>query len=98
MKKLLPLLVRLYPRPWRERYEAEFRALLEDTSPRWKDAFDIAKEGFFMQFKTGLLFKPLAFGLGAALIAALVLQVSRTTYESHAVISVKAPEFRRGSA
>jgi hypothetical protein len=73
--------------------------LLEDTSPRWKDAFDIAREGLFMQFRNGLLLKPLAFGLGAALIAALALQVNRTTYESQAVISVKAPEFRtRGSA
>jgi uncharacterized protein involved in exopolysaccharide biosynthesis len=97
MKKLLPFLVWLYPRHWRERYEAEFHALLGDTTPCWKDAFDIAKEGFVMQFRTGLLLKPLAFGLGAALVAGLVLQLRPATYESQAVISVQVPEFRPGS-
>jgi uncharacterized protein involved in exopolysaccharide biosynthesis len=97
MKKLLFGLVYLYPKAWRARYEVEFRELLETADPRWNDIMDIAKEGLLMQFKTGLLIKPLAFGLAAALIAALVLRVGRSTYESQAVISVKAPEFRTGA-
>ncbi|HET9344459.1 MAG TPA: hypothetical protein VFO05_02055 [Candidatus Limnocylindrales bacterium] len=34
-------LVRLYPRAWRDRYEAEFAALLEARPPTFGDRFDI---------------------------------------------------------
>jgi hypothetical protein len=34
-------LVRLYPRAWRDRYEAEFLAVLVDRPPRWGDHLDI---------------------------------------------------------
>ena len=34
-------LVRLYPRAWRDRYEAEFLALLDDRPPRLLDRLDI---------------------------------------------------------
>jgi hypothetical protein len=36
-------LVRLYPRPWRARYEAEFRAVLEAAPPSRRDLVDIAR-------------------------------------------------------
>src|SRR5262249_35566364 len=35
-------LVRLYPRAWRARYEAEFIALLDARDLDWRDAADIA--------------------------------------------------------
>lgn len=99
MKKLLNGLVHLYPREWRERYETEFRALLDDAQPRWRDVFDIAKEGFAMQLRTGLLLTPLAFGAAAALIAVALLRIPTTPYESHAVLSVRTWEFpTRGQA
>jgi hypothetical protein len=34
-------LVRLYPRAWRDRYEAEFLEVLVDRPPRWGDRLDI---------------------------------------------------------
>ena len=36
-------LVRLYPRAWRERYEAEFLELLEARPPTIGDRFDILR-------------------------------------------------------
>jgi len=96
MKKLLNGLVHLYPREWRSRYEAEFRALLDDAQPRWRDVFDIAKEGFAMQLRNGLLLTPLAFGAAAALIAVALLRIPNRPYESHAVLSVQTPELRTG--
>ncbi len=99
MKKLLSGLVHLYPREWRARYEAEFRALLDDAQTRWRDVFDIAKEGFAMQLRNGLLLTPLVFGAAAALIAAALLRIPTSPYESHAVLSVQTPDFRtRGPA
>ena len=41
MKRLLKLLARLYPSAWRNRYGAEYDALLEDTTPRTQDAFNV---------------------------------------------------------
>ena len=40
--RLARLLVRLYPRPWRERYGAEFEALLEDGSGGFGAAANVA--------------------------------------------------------
>lgn len=37
----MALLLRLYPKAWRKRYEAEFRALIEDERPGVRDTFDI---------------------------------------------------------
>ena len=41
MKRILKLLARLYPLSWRTRYGAEYEALLEEASPRPRDAFDV---------------------------------------------------------
>ena len=45
MKRLIRFLARLYPTRWRERYGEEFDALLEDSLPRWRDAWDVARLG-----------------------------------------------------
>jgi hypothetical protein len=36
-------LVRSYPQPWRERYEGEVLALLDETNVRWRDVADLAR-------------------------------------------------------
>lgn len=41
MRRLKYWLLSLYPRRWRERYEEEFIALLEQYAPSWSDLFDI---------------------------------------------------------
>ena len=38
MNRLIRFLVRLYPAMWRQRYKAEFGALLEDVDPTWRTA------------------------------------------------------------
>jgi hypothetical protein len=96
MKRLLHQLVRLYPRSWRERYESEFRSLLDAAEPKWKDILDLAKGAIDMQFRTGLVINALAFGIGAALVAGLVLRIIPSSYESHAVISMRTPSMFRG--
>ena len=42
MRGLVGRLVRLYPRAWRERYEEEFVAMLEQGPVSIKDLFDVA--------------------------------------------------------
>ena len=36
-------LLTLYPRPWRERYGAEFAELLSGRQATWRDRFDVVK-------------------------------------------------------
>jgi uncharacterized protein involved in exopolysaccharide biosynthesis len=41
MKRILKLLARLYPSEWRRRYGSEYEALLEESTPRVRDAVDV---------------------------------------------------------
>jgi hypothetical protein len=49
MKLLVRLAIGLYPSWWRERYEAELRALVEESGESWRTALDIAKGAIVMQ-------------------------------------------------
>jgi hypothetical protein len=49
MKLLVRLAIGLYPSWWRERYEAELRALVEESGESWRTALDIAKGAIIMQ-------------------------------------------------
>jgi len=49
MKRAVQSLIRLYPAHWRERYGEEFSALIEDSSPGWRAAFDLLKGAIKMQ-------------------------------------------------
>jgi len=42
MRRLVGRLVRLYPRAWRERYEEEFVAMLEQGPVSVRDLYDVA--------------------------------------------------------
>jgi predicted permease len=46
-------LVRLYPRRWRERYEAELVALIEESGADWHTAVDVVRGATLMQFAYG---------------------------------------------
>ena len=52
MKRLTKFFARLYPATWRNRYEAEFAALLEDVRPGWRTSLDILKGAVGMQLRT----------------------------------------------
>jgi hypothetical protein len=49
MKRILKLLARLYPNEWRRRYGAEYEALLDEGTPRVRDAVDVFWGAFMMQ-------------------------------------------------
>jgi putative ABC transport system permease protein len=48
------LVVRLYPGEWRERYQDELEAVIEQSGPGWRPAIDLARGAALMQFATGI--------------------------------------------
>jgi predicted permease len=48
------LVVRLYPGEWRDRYQDELEAVIEQTGPGWRPALDLARGAAVMQFAAGL--------------------------------------------
>ena len=51
MKSWIRLMARLYPKSWRQRYGAEFDALLDDAKPTWRDGFDVLRRALDMHMK-----------------------------------------------
>jgi hypothetical protein len=49
MKRLLKFVAQLYPSAWRQRYGAEYEALLEERTLRIRDIFDVLREAVKMQ-------------------------------------------------
>ena len=72
MKLLIRLAAKIYPKPWRERYGAEFDALLEDTGVNVKIAFDVLAGAVIMQVQRWQ-----KAGTAAALAVVAVSAVSR---------------------
>ncbi len=54
MKWWMRLIVRLYPRAWRQRYGDELEALIEDAGPGWRVAVDVARGAAMMHLTMGL--------------------------------------------
>jgi hypothetical protein len=52
MKSFILFAAKLYPRAWRERYGAEFEALLDDTGTDPRIAFNVLTEGLGMQVQS----------------------------------------------
>ncbi len=76
MRQWLQFAARLYPRPWRERYAAEFEALLCGVEPVWSDLWDVLRGAAAMQLKTWSSYLKLAgavalLGVAVALAASL---------------------------
>ena len=70
MKRLL----RLYPRAWRCRYQAEMEALLEETAPSVRVAFDLLMGALDARLhRRGRRLPPLVAAAGLALLGALAL-------------------------
>jgi capsular polysaccharide biosynthesis protein len=89
MKRLIPFLASLYPRSWRERYGAEFAALLEEVNPDWRALLDILKTALEMQMMTWNFGKILlAAGVAGALVAAGISFAVPKQYASQTVLSV----------
>jgi uncharacterized protein involved in exopolysaccharide biosynthesis len=89
MKNTIKRLISLYPRPWRNRYENEFKALLDDVPPSWGTFFNVFGGAMKMQFKTGKSWKIVAASALAGVIAGMALTWTIPhRYVSTAVISV----------
>jgi hypothetical protein len=89
MSRLIDFFARLYPRSWRERYGAEYAALLEEVRPDGRTAADVFIGAFAMQIRNwkswGILAASTFFG--GAVIAGLFVAMP-TTYASKAVLKV----------
>jgi hypothetical protein len=87
MRRFKYWLLSLYPRAWRNRYEEEFIALLEQYTPSWLDVFDIffyaLHEQIFTLFRKGKamlhqwrtdtsIFR-ISFTLGALIVLGMVI-------------------------
>ena len=86
------LAARLYPRPWRERYGAEFDALLEDSTPRAGDLADIVMGAAIMQTKMWNSYwrVALAAGVAGALLAGAASLAIKNRYRSNATLLLKS--------
>jgi hypothetical protein len=89
MKRITRLLARLYPSRWRERYGDELNALLEDTKPTGRDAFDVFKGALTMQMTKGKFLKTLlSFAVAGAILAVAISLAWPARYQSQAIIQV----------
>ena len=93
MRRALHFLILLYPKQWRNRYKAEFEALLDDVSPTWRTLFDVLGGAVKMQFKIWTPWKMIAaFGLVGVIAALAVTLTIPAQYVSQAVIKVETGE------
>jgi hypothetical protein len=79
---------KLYPRRWRERYGAEFDALMEDVEPDWRELANVLGGALKMQIRSETAYWKLAAvmaAVGAVVALGLSLRVPER-YESSAVL------------
>ena len=87
LKKWIKQLARLYPSAWRERYGAEFDALLEDIAPSTRDAFDTFFGAIKMQIATrGFSGITVACSLFGMVFAVLLSFTMPMRYQSLAIV------------
>jgi uncharacterized protein involved in exopolysaccharide biosynthesis len=89
VRKLLHLAALLYPATWRRRYGAEFAALLEDSTPQWRDLFDILNGAIIMQLSQWSARNvTIAGGLAGLILAAALAFSLPNLYVSRAVMRI----------
>ena len=93
MKNALQSLISLYPKTWRNRYENEFKALLDDVSPTWRTFFNVLGGALKMQLKIWSPWKIIAaFALVGVLGSAVFTMTIPERYVSTAVIKTSGSE------
>src|SRR4051794_17683175 len=89
MRNWLRFAARLYPSTWRTRYGAEFEALLDDSTPAWRDVLDVFRGAIKMQISTWSVRNVVfACGLIGLAIATGWAFATPGQYVSHAVLRV----------
>ena len=93
MKRLLKLLARLYPSSWHRRYGAEFEALLEDSTPRIRDLYDVFIGALKMQMTTWSFTRITLAACLAGTLAAVALSFAITPHyiSRSLIVSVNPP-------
>jgi uncharacterized protein involved in exopolysaccharide biosynthesis len=91
MRWLIHLAVRGYPRRWRERYGAEFHALIDDLSPAWPVLFDVLRGGVSMRMRTSnLALLAASFGVVGAIAGGIGAFAAPAQFESHGTMVATA--------
>jgi hypothetical protein len=91
MRTLMRAAARLYPRRWRERYEREFDALLEDVDAGWYEVLNIAYGAVMMQLKRAGVVAGVCAVVGAVISGAASLRMPET-YASSATLRLPSTE------
>ena len=91
MRRLLRWASRLYPSAWRQRYGAEFEALLEDVGPKGSDLWDVLKGALVMQTtRLNLLSIMAACTLAGGLVAGVASLSQFSGYTSRGILRAQA--------
>jgi len=89
MKKLVRFAAKFYPLSWRQRYGAEFDALLDDSRSGWRDVLDVLCGALMMRISMGSYWNmSVAFGLGGLILAAGFALRMPNHYVSHGVVRI----------
>lgn len=99
MRRALNALILLYPKAWRNRYEDEFDALLEQVQPTWSTLFDVFGGALKMQMKSWSLWKTVAAFASLGMLAALTFSFTvPNRYVSTALIKVEGGRLEKLSS
>ncbi len=94
MKRLIEFFARLYPAAWRNRYQAEFDALLADVRPNCRAGIDVLKGAVVMQLRAGNMKRAFAFetamGLAGLLIGLAISLGLTKQYVSQSLIRISS--------
>jgi hypothetical protein len=91
MRRIMKFLGRLYPSAWRNRYGAEFEALLEDHTPRVQDLFDVLSAALKMRVPLQSLLRiVIPCGLAGSLVALVISSSTPPRYVSETVMQVRS--------
>ncbi|MCU1326526.1 MAG: lipopolysaccharide biosynthesis [Bryobacterales bacterium] len=89
MKRLTRVLISLYPRAWRDRYEAECAALVEDTGGGWTNLLDTVAAALRMRCVSGTSRLAGACVLAGFAIASILALQKPIRYVSSAAVQIE---------
>src|ERR1700722_18473973 len=76
MRRALKALISLYPKTWRNRYQNEFCALLDDVPPTWRTLFNVFGGALKMQMTAWSPWKIVAAFAVVGAIAAIAFSLA----------------------
>ena len=90
MMRLLRLAARAFPGAWRDRYGVEFQALLDETTPGWRDVVDVLNGGVQMRLRRAPATLVIAvLGIAGALGAGAIAYHVASRFESTGTMQVR---------